>query len=173
MATSRVWKEEGGQKLVFNDLDLVARRLGGGGAYVGAGRTLRTKMGRRIEGTRWKRVGGRKKSLSIILGLMADGLFPLSALPCFANFSILCYHLLTYQVPNYSFVNFLLPPCFDFHFLCYVLGARTAKHLCYSNIDFLLSIALSGFFFFNGVLLTFSTFQPYLVSVSFVWMSHD
>lgn len=130
-------------------------------------------MGRRIEGTRWKRVGGRKKSLSIILGLIADGLFPLSALPCFANFSILCYHLLTYQVPNYSFVNFLLPPCFDFHFLCLCVGRKDGKTLMLLEHRFPFVHSAIGVLFFNGVRLTFSTFQPYLVSVSFVWMSHD
>ena len=54
-----------------------------------------------------------------------------------------------------------------------MFGARAAKHLYRSNIDhFHLSIALSGFFCFNGVLLKFPT-SSILVSVSFVRMSHD
>lgn len=100
------------------------------------------------------------------------------------RFILLCLALATFlsfaatyrqgMIPNYSFVNFLLPPLsyIDLHFPRYVLSARATKHLYYPDIDlFLLSIALLGFFCFSGVLSNFSILLS--LCLFFVRMSHD
>jgi len=46
VATSRVWKKEGGEKLVFNGLK-GSEKVGREKRIVGAGRMQKTKMGRR------------------------------------------------------------------------------------------------------------------------------
>ena len=61
MATSRVWKEEGGQKLVFNDLDLVARRLGGGGGVCGGWTNTKDENGEADRRNEMETSRGEKK----------------------------------------------------------------------------------------------------------------